>query len=597
MSSREAEVMECQRQIANRLARARSSAASSSASAVAAAASNKNNDGAATTMKKPPPPPSQSGPRKVVQQTAKSGGTSSSCAKSLASLAGLKPLTQKPASYVGSGTLDDPIVLDDGTNHGKNNLPHSKHQQKQQQQQQQQQQRRQKEQFLDNETESVLAYARQRVGLDKPKPNQQKRPALRSASITASQTLNTASSFKSASAAAIQSTISSAPAAPSSGSLASILLSNASTAKYLQPNAPKLLKHYDKIEPNDYWKNIKSWNFIIDLNEKMCNQKRDGKKYNDRGNGGTLQGKRKHDDFGKDNGNQPPVASSVRPLPDTFASYREYCALWAPLCLDEARAQILSGAIADIPHWMNDNNNTAKQSDKSPLRVLLEPLKDEVHGSSESMGVRVKNVLTPVYKDRSFMSNDIVLLVEKESYLWEAFNGTLRNTQQQQPSTRYGLVGHIEYSRKSIEGLTIQVSRKLWSEMRSMELVLFNLGCNITSLREFTALCRIDSIPLLNNILAGSMTPKKESIQTKRGASGSRSEEFDVIDYSAEEKRAKSKIISSMGGASALGKGFADYASRKFNLSQLGAISAAAQEYGNGGFTLIKGPPGTGKVS
>jgi hypothetical protein len=61
---------------------------------------------------------------------------------------------------------------------------------------------------------------------------------------------------------------------------------------------------------------------------------------------------------------------------------------------------------------------------------------------------------------------------------------------------------------------------------------------------------------------------------------------------SSDEGDAKRDVLSRMGGPSALGKGFADYASSKFNLSQLGAISASAQEYGEGGFTLIKGPPG-----
>ena len=52
------------------------------------------------------------------------------------------------------------------------------------------------------------------------------------------------------------------------------------------------------------------------------------------------------------------------------------------------------------------------------------------------------------------------------------------------------------------------------------------------------------------------------------------------------EKQAKKAILSNMGGSSALGKGFAKYAAHKFNVSQLGAIASAAQEYGSGGFTV-----------
>jgi hypothetical protein len=47
-----------------------------------------------------------------------------------------------------------------------------------------------------------------------------------------------------------------------------------------------------------------------------------------------------------------------------------------------------------------------------------------------------------------------------------------------------------------------------------------------------------------------------------------------------------------MVGVNALVKGFAAYAERKFNESQLEAISAASKDYGKGVLTLVKGPPG-----
>jgi hypothetical protein len=51
----------------------------------------------------------------------------------------------------------------------------------------------------------------------------------------------------------------------------------------------------------------------------------------------------------------------------------------------------------------------------------------------------------------------------------------------------------------------------------------------------------------------------------------------------------KQEMLDAMGGVVALGKGFMKYAQQKFNDSQLGAISAAARDYGAGGFTLVKG--------
>ncbi len=45
-------------------------------------------------------------------------------------------------------------------------------------------------------------------------------------------------------------------------------------------------------------------------------------------------------------------------------------------------------------------------------------------------------------------------------------------------------------------------------------------------------------------------------------------------------------------GSNALGIGFRIWVKSKFNQSQQGSINAATREYGDGGFTLIKGPPG-----
>ena len=400
-----------------------------------------------------------------------------------------------------------------------------------------------------------------------------------------------------------------AATATTSGSLSSILLSNAGTARFLQPDAPRLLRHYEKIVPDDYWKNMTSWDFLGDLNGRMTTSRGAGGDGvggggGGGGGGGECKGGGCKDD--EDDGAQekPPRTTSLMSssLPDSFGSYREYCALWAPLCLEEARAQLLAEVAGDVPHWRG-----AGRYDGGPVRVMLEPMRKDVHSSSEFIGVRVKSVLTASsdYKDRSFISNDLVLLVREESYIWEAYGGTLmrRKSQQQQQGpgqsrqpNRFGIVGYIEYTRRSIEGVTVQVSKEFWSDVGTSEMVLLKLGCNITSLREFTALCRMDSIPLLDYILGSKMSSRTGAAGPTTRIKGEESYAAAIDPSPSDEKRAKRDVLSMMGGPSALGKGFADYASRKFNLSQLGAISASAQEYGEGGFTLIKGPPGTGKV-
>lgn len=96
----------------------------------------------------------------------------------------------------------------------------------------------------------------------------------------------------------------------------------------------------------------------------------------------------------------------------------------------------------------------------------------------------------------------------------------------------------------------------------------------------------MDSIPLLKYLLCGKNGPK--SVNKDDNASDKQSSS---ICLPPSDKKKRSVLDS------ALGKGFISYIKKKFNTSQLNAIACSAAEYGNGGFTCIKGPPGTGKVS
>ena len=111
---------------------------------------------------------------------------------------------------------------------------------------------------------------------------------------------------------------------------------------------------------------------------------------------------------------------------------------------------------------------------------------------------------------------------------------------------------------------------------------LVKLGSNVTALREFTALTRVDLLPLKRFLLGQHLT---DGHGRRSSNCGKRKE---VVQQSTQ------KLLEKMGGSQALGTGFISYAQKKFNTSQLAAIAAAANEYGEGGFTLIKGPPGTG---
>jgi hypothetical protein len=77
-----------------------------------------------------------------------------------------------------------------------------------------------------------------------------KRPTMRRTASSLAKASNRTNNVASGEETSKPSAAAAATAAAAAGSLSSLLLSNADTAKYLKPNAPKLLQHYDKIEPD-----------------------------------------------------------------------------------------------------------------------------------------------------------------------------------------------------------------------------------------------------------------------------------------------------------------------------------------------------------
>jgi senataxin len=129
---------------------------------------------------------------------------------------------------------------------------------------------------------------------------------------------------------------------------------------------------------------------------------------------------------------------------------------------------------------------------------------------------------------------------------------------------RLGFVGRaLNHRSGSVDGLLVRVSQKLWTPFSALsELYVIKIGSNITAVREFNALMRVPKLPL-----------KKYLLDAKIAAN-------------QEDRQQKGQVLDELPVA------FQTFLTSKSNSSQLDAISAAAREYGNGGFTLIKGPPG-----
>ena len=350
-----------------------------------------------------------------------------------------------------------------------------------------------------------------------------------------------------------------AAAASGSCSMKSLLKSAGHGLEALQS---KPTVHYPKVEQEDFWRTIRDWDFVREFNKERKGSSPSGSSDNN-GNGDNR--KRPRSRTGSDAGSTtsasasgrsrtptptPPDNGAGKPLPDTFDSARQYMALWAPLCLNEAKAQLLSEAISDIPYW-------SSKKEKGPFPVLVEPLKRDIGSGGDHITVMVRpqnNNMTQSELERvspSFKPNDVVVLVKDESTMNQAARGSLEESVfcvSSSSSTsgggrRLGIVGHTESTRRTVDGLWIKVSRKHWTSFGRKNMCLVNIGSNITALREFNALCRIPTIPLLNYMLGKDLVVNDDDTDS--------ADEGDQMKQPRQPKKTKSKanMMQRMGGS------------------------------------------------
>ena len=301
------------------------------------------------------------------------------------------------------------------------------------------------------------------------------------------------------------------------------------------------------VTPDDFWKHLRDWDF--------CSQ------YALQ----TRQQQQQQQAAAPDtqNDDKEITAFSKKPLPDVFLNPRHYIAAWAPLCLAECRAQLLQEVTLtqnrgrrnrDAHDWV-----AASEEAETAGHILIRP-KDRRAGS-----------------DLSFTSNDLVLLVQSTHpmLLKDIGSNRARPPHGNDPDDPHAyrscaLIGHSLVSRNELNGLIVKVSKRKWATIGQKDMFLVKIGSNVTALREFTALCKVQSLPLRRFLLGQHL----EQERNRRKLSSQQSTE---------------NLLQLLGGKESLGQGFIDYCKHKFNTSQLTAIAASAHEYGEGGFTLIKG--------
>lgn len=304
--------------------------------------------------------------------------------------------------------------------------------------------------------------------------------------------------------------------------------------------------------PDDFWKNIREWDFVGDL-------------------------KRQREE-------KPAEASEAltmkKPIPDNFINTRHYIACWAPKCLAEARAQILSEAASEYgngnyrnsPPFVLVNVETTWKTNRRDRGVHTDLM--DMDSCNVQLTTRER------ISDLQFYAHDICALIPVECK--DVVETLLRGGSIKSAEDSFGkfaMIGHTESNRRELNMLILKVSKRKWALLGAKEMFVMKVGCNITALREFTALCKIDTLPLKKYLL-GNHSEKATKPSSSINASN------------LSQENEKSALLNAMGGWQALGRGFTAFVERKFNPSQLMAISASSRGYGDGGFTLIKGPPG-----
>lgn len=190
------------------------------------------------------------------------------------------------------------------------------------------------------------------------------------------------------------------------------------------------------ISPDDFWKNIREWSFVSDLYRQ-------------------TQGVEDPDEE-----KAPP-----KPIPDTFISTRHYIMSWAPKCLAEARAQLLSEVMTDGVQSANgkgplilvDVETTWKTGRKA--RGLHTDLMD-----TDACHVQLS---TRESCRLQFHCHDICGLVpvDKKDMVERLLTGKrcdLAAAGLELSLSKFCMIGHSETQRKDLNGLILKVSKRKW---------------------------------------------------------------------------------------------------------------------------------------
>jgi len=334
--------------------------------------------------------------------------------------------------------------------------------------------------------------------------------------------------------------------------------------------------YYQHVHPDKYWSTLRNWDFVRELNDAMKQAQHPLNNNNRKGK------KRPMDEVISEK------STTNNTLPDSFDSVDHYKAMWAPMLIEEAKAQLLSEVVSA------QSSSASSIKDKSRLFMGV-VAKIELSRSAKDLSIQdgsapieqtavlqIRPIARGARIECGVLPNDLLLFVRDLSVIEHALRGMALNDN----SGPEGILGNLSKGRlgfigqalnrrsegRSADGMQARVSQKIWNQFSSLDsMLVIRLGSTVTALREWHALVKLHEVPLSNYLLDGK------------------------VDVECGPYQSTNSDPLSQADNAGLPVGFRIYVKAKMNTSQLQAITASVTEYGSGGFTLIKGPPGTGK--
>jgi len=130
---------------------------------------------------------------------------------------------------------------------------------------------------------------------------------------------------------------------------------------------------FSRMTPEDYWKMIRKWDFLHELNEHIQSQQNRKPKKNEQTKNEVKQSssssERKNSNSNASKPVLSPKSNDIESVPNIFESPQQYMQVWGPLCLQETRAQIISEFVG---------NYGAVNRCKYPLKVRVSSLNKDV---------------------------------------------------------------------------------------------------------------------------------------------------------------------------------------------------------------------------